>query len=132
MCVRSVILSLVLITCAAAPQNDPPVKHDFTQLHRLSTALDNFNFPEKGASLITVWRQGGGKGISATADNDEMDLTEAINMLGDTKDMDLSNVAVLYDSGRSIRFIDYTTYQGTKEPQIRLNRGDVVALMMPQ
>ena len=133
MCLRSVILGLVLITCTAAAQNDPPVKHDFTQLHRLSTALSNFNFSEKGASLITVWRQGGGKGVSATADDDEMDLTQAINLWGDEcKDMDLSSVAVLSDNGRSIRFIDYKTYQGTKVPRIKLKRGDVVALMVPQ
>ena len=37
-------------------------KHDFTNLQRLATALENYNYPENSATRITVWCQGGGKG----------------------------------------------------------------------
>lgn len=129
---RSLILGIVLITVAAAAQNNPPSKHDFTQLHRLSKALENCNFLESRCNnMITVWRQVGGKGISTTGDDDEETLTRAIDGI-DGRDMDLSSVAVISDNGRNIRFIDYRNHQEQKMPEIKLKRGDVVALMLPQ
>lgn len=115
---------------AAEESDDQPTELDFTQLHRLSNALQNFNFPD-GANKITVWRQGGGKGISTTTSSDELSLTLAINGISG-KDMDLSNVAVISDGGRSVRFVDYKTQQDKKLPEIKVKRGDVVALMLPQ
>lgn len=127
---RSLILGIVLITVATAAQNNAPAKHDFAQLHRLSEALKNFNFPD-GANKITVWRQGGGMGISTTGDDDEVTLTQAINGISG-QDMDLSNVAVISDGGRTVRFIDYKNHQAKKLPEFKVKRGDVVGLMLPQ
>lgn len=128
---RTLILGIVLITVAAAAQNNPPAKHDFTQLHRLSEALKNFNFPDGGANKITVWRQGGGKGISTTGDDDEETLTQSINGISG-QDMDLSNVVVISDGGHTVRFIDYKELHAKKLPEIKVKRGDVVVLMLPQ
>ena len=128
---RTVILGIVLIAGTSA-QADRPLQHDFSELHRLSTALTNFNFPEKGPSRITVWRQGGGKGISTSEDADETDLDLALHGIDGFKGTDLSNVAVISDNGRSIRFIDYRKVEGKPLPKITLKRGDVVALMVPK
>ena len=128
---RTVIIGFILIAGTSA-QADRPLQHEFSELHRLSTALTNFNFPEKGPSRITVWRQGGGKGISSTVDDDEMDLSLALHGIDGFKGTDLSNVAVISEDGRSIRFIDYRMVEGKPLPKIKLKRGDVVALMVPK
>ena len=93
----------ILLTAIGTATPDEPAKHDFHQLHRLSTALQDFNFPENGPTLITVWRQEGGKGVSCTIDANEDSLENAINSWADhCSNMDLGNVAVLSDGGRTI------------------------------
>jgi hypothetical protein len=123
----------IVLTVIGMANADEPAKHDFHQLHRLSTALQDFNFPENGPKLITVWLQGSGKGVSSTFDSNEISLTQAINAWADDIDnMDLGNVVVLSDGGRTIRFIEYKAGgSGTNSPLV-LRRGDVVILLVPQ
>ena len=124
----------IALTVIGTANADEPAKHDFHQLHRLSTALQDFNFPENGPKRITVWLQGGGKGVSATIDSNEVSLTQAINAWAadDINDMDLGNVVVLSDGGRTIRFIDYKAAGAATNSPLVLRRGDVVILLVPQ
>lgn len=112
---------------------EPPLKHDFARLHRLSAALDNFNYPEQGTNRITVWLQGGGKGTSVTSDREVVDLTSAVKMWsGDSiDDVDLANVALLRGDGRAVEFVDMHEFVKSGKPTgIVVKRGDLVALLV--
>jgi len=111
---------------------ETPLKHDFARLQRLSEALYNFNYPERGTNSITVWLQGGGKGVSAGTDKDALDLTNAIKLWDNAAidGLDLANVAVLQADGRSIRFVDMQEFAKSGKPSgITVKRGDLVALL---
>jgi hypothetical protein len=131
MLTRTMILAAIICISVNAEAADftPP---RFVQLHRLSTALRNFNNPDPDSKLITTWRQGGGKGVSTTLDSDSSTLREAIQTWADDcKGMDLTNVAIISDGGRRIRFIDYMKHTQKPQPPVKLQRGDIVALMAP-
>jgi hypothetical protein len=129
----TMVLAVAAVTFGAFALAEPPVKHDFARLQRLSAALDNFNYPEQGTSRITVWLQGGGKGTSATSDREVLDLTTAVKMWTEDsiKDVDLANVAVLRADGRAVEFVDIQEFVKSDKPAgITVKRGDLVALLV--
>ena len=89
----------------------PAAKHDFTNLQRLATALENYNYPPNATTAIVVWCQGGGKGTSITiADEKRLDVATAcywgVNGHHNKTGLDLENVAVVSANDRSIRFVN--------------------------
>lgn len=123
------LILATIVSFSVKTQGADHVPLKFVQLHRLSAALQKFNNPDPDARLITTWRQGGGRGVSTTHDSDSSTLREAIQSWTDgCKGMDLANVAMISDGGRKIRFVDYTK-RTQKQPPVKLQRGDIVALM---
>jgi hypothetical protein len=64
----------------------PAAQHDFANLQRLATALENFNYPENSATTITVWCQGGGKGTAAQVTNEKTLDVAACHLIVDGHD----------------------------------------------
>lgn len=112
-----------------------PAKHDFTNLRRLATALENFNYPENTATAITVWCQGGGKGTSAqVADAKTLDVAAACHLIVDGHDekegLDLENVAVMSADGTTIRFVNIKEKIAANKPSgLLVNRGELVMVL---
>jgi hypothetical protein len=110
----------------------PVHPHDFKNLQRLATALENFNYTEKAATSITIWRQGGGKGTSVTIGNAKtLDLTKALSYSGGGwENCDLENVAIVSADDRTIRFVNVKEKVASREPfGLILNRGDLVVVL---
>ena len=130
MLARTIIIAAML--CGAVAMTDDVEETKFTQLERLSSALQKFSNPDPASKRITTWRQGGGTGVSTTHDADTSTLTQAIGSWADgCAEMDLANVAIVSEDGRSIRFIDYTKHKQEDGPLVNLVRGDIVLLMTP-
>jgi hypothetical protein len=116
-------------------QGKPGAKHDFTNLQRLAKALENYNYPDNAATMITVWCQDGGKGTSCRiADTNTLDVAIACYMgvNGDynTKRLDLQNVAIVSANGRSIRFVNLEKEVAAKRPiGVTVQQGDLVAVL---
>jgi hypothetical protein len=110
-------------------------KHDFTNLQRLATALENFNYPENTATTITVWCQGGGKGTSAqVTDAKALDVAPACHLIVDghydKEGLDLENVAVVSADGRTTRFVNIQEKFAANKPfGLIVNRGDLVIVL---
>jgi hypothetical protein len=136
--------SMTLVpTDDAAPAKDPngkldgkpAAKHDFTNLQRLATALENFNYPENTATSITVWCQGGGKGTSAqVTDARTLDVAAACHYIvdghHDKKGLDLENVAVVSADGTTIRFVNIKEKFAANRPfGLNVNRGELVIVL---
>jgi hypothetical protein len=112
-----------------------PAKHDFTNLQRLATALENYNYPEDTADKITVWCQGGGKGNSVLVkDAKTLDVATACHYIvdghHDKEGLDLENVAVVSADGTTIRFVNIKKKFAAKKPfGSNVNRGDLVIVL---
>ncbi len=116
-------------------RNQFPAKHDFTNLQRLATALENYNYPEDTADKITVWCQGGGKGTSVLVkDAKTLDVATACHYIvdgdPDKKRLDLENVAVMSADGATIRFVNIKEKFAANKPfGLLVNRGELVMVL---
>lgn len=132
MLLRVTVTAIVFLSAMGTTSADDPEKQKFQQLHRLSKALREFNFPDDRDRRITVWRQVGGAGISATIDEDEVSLKYAIDSFFDGEsyqDIDLENIAVLSSNNRRIRFFAYEAGSSETTPRRRVHRGDLVVVL---
>jgi hypothetical protein len=113
----------------------PAAKYDFTNLQRLATALENFNYPENTATAITVWCQGGGKGNSVqVTDAKTLDVAVACHSIvdghHDKEGLDLENVAVMSADGRTIRFVNIKEKFAANRPfGLLVNRGELIIVL---
>jgi len=116
-------------------QKKPAAKHDFTNLQRLATALENYNYPEDTATRITVWCQGGGKGNSVqVTDAKTVDVAVACHYIvdghHDKEGLDLENVAVMSADGRAIRFVNIKEKFAAEKPfGLNVNPGELVIVL---
>jgi RNA polymerase sigma factor (sigma-70 family) len=116
-------------------RKNPAAKHDFTNLQRLATALENYNYPEDIATRITVWCQGGGKGNSVqVTDAKTLDVAAACHSIVDGHDdkerLDLENVAVMSADSRTIRFVNIKEKFAANKPfGLLVNRGELVMVL---
>jgi hypothetical protein len=113
----------------------PAAKHDFSNLQRLATALENYNYPENSATRITVWCQGGGKGNSVqVTDAKTLDVATACHYIvdghHDKKGLDLENVAIMGADGQTIRFVNIKEKFAANKPfGLNVNRGELVIVL---
>ena len=120
---------------ATEKKTKPADKYDFTNLQRLATALENFNYPENTATRITAWCQGGGKGTSVqVTDVKTLDVATACHYIVDGHDdkegLDLENVAVMSADGRAIRFVNIKEKFAANKPfGLNVNLGELVIVL---
>ena len=111
---------------------------NYSQLKRLHVVLELPSFPSPSQDGIQTWHQrGASHGVVNKFDftkfplntYDELPLSAIVKFYGG-KNMsnDLTNVVIISNAGRSVRFIDFNESTGT----IGVRRGEVVAFLLTE
>ena len=120
-------VAVVLLAAGLTRANET----EFSQIHRLTTAMKEFRYPDNGRGRIVVWRQATpetGRRSCTFADN-RVSLHHALNAFDDRcKPMDLENVAILSKGGRTIEFVNVQDPEVDSKLYI-LEPGHLVILM---
>ena len=133
--VSSVALTCILLVfCTPEARSEDNANPALERMTRLSNALKSFRYPNGGRDKITLWRQSTPStgSFSVTIGDSATSLMMAFGAFeDDCEPMDRTAVAILSDSGRTIRFVDATA-KDLKREQLELKRGQLVILMAPQ
>lgn len=104
---------------------------NLAHLKRLAQATDHLKLPE--STGIRTWRQTSETtGTSAVVDADEQLLSHIVNLWNDRcANMDLEHVAVLSETGRQVRFVNYRKVMAGEQQDVLLRGGDIVVFLLP-
>jgi len=111
---------------------------DYAQLKRLQAVLDLASFPEPSIDGIQTWKQlTPSRGAVNKFDftkfpmqgYKKMQLKSVVKFYGGkAAEHDLTNVVIISQNGRSVRFVDYTK----PGADIIVRKGDVIAFLLPE
>ena len=159
MMVRLLASCILFLTAFASADGDEPVGTSFSRLKRLHAVLERVHavlehpsFPSPTQDGIQTWKQGTGPhGTAVKFDLDKVlvdsrtgapirrSLPDEIPLqtifqfrggIGMRNDIDMENVVIISNNGRSIDFVDLRIPgKNTFVSDVVVNRGDVVAFL---
>lgn len=134
------LLGLLIVTLFALELTNGSVCSgmDYVQLKRLQAVLDLASFPEPSRDGIQTWKpltpsRGAVNKFDFTKfpmqGYEQMQLETIVKFYGGkAADHDLTNVVIISQNGRSVRFVDYAK----RGADVVVKRGDVVAFLLSE
>ena len=120
------LLILTLLSTSPSVYCDESSERNYSELMRLQAAMGLSSFPSPSKDRIQLWMQEShNRGKLRTADRDEWRVSWTVSFFAaDPLRNDLKNIAVISDSGKSVRFVD------PRKENLAVSRGDVIAILL--